>query len=787
MNSTYRIGFRRGFTLVELLIAMTITLLLMAALGKAFAVIGRTMKEGRSQVSVSGKLRGLSFRVRTDLRSRTVEAEPPIKAGDGQGYFLYYEGPFSEQTAALFAAERFREDSGGEPVGSSNAAFAAVNTPTYARHSRLGDVDDYLAFTAKAPADGWFTGKVPAYLVEDNPVDPMAPRIIRSKYAEIVIWASPEWAYDSNTQGPAYAASPDGMPLYVDNDLDNLPDSITLHQRVLLIRPDLNINGTVTGSAAGPDFESGYLRPVNGVGGPANVPAAISRVYPIANPALLPAQRYYPSYVDPSSLTNPAGMFNSHWLVGMTPVHHFFDLSLRRIVHPVTGEPTEFVAANTLEDLAQPHNRFGHVRYPGRYFGMVAGGVDTATSMPLLALAWNDSLLNPAATPPWSPIGYPSPLTLFNAGGDRTSLFNGWLLPHFSLGDPSPPVAGVERWQRGYLTAADSRWDRTGEDIMAANVLAFDVKGFDASAPVFLTSGLDNQPGRAAFDDDGSGDVDVNRVFVPPAPNPATQPVEQSTLMSELGAVGSDDVLVRVGDVAIERLIQNPITDPRDQVTWVNGGTEKQMLASTGDFVDLLYPYQAGGPLLDLTRRTRVTYAAVFTTPPNAIPTPPAPAPAALSNATEAASARNNYRRFFESDLSGWPLTPQVLSSIKSAGKLFHSDGAGNIAYMQPCYDTWTDAYESDGFDQTASSTGALQGTNGTVWVLKTPSGAARIGPVAAPEIPFAVDTGLSDPTKPESLPPFGTNLRAVKISIRLEDPATEHVSEVTVIEDLLD
>ncbi|MEM6776725.1 MAG: prepilin-type N-terminal cleavage/methylation domain-containing protein, partial [Planctomycetota bacterium] len=387
---------RAAFTLVELLMAMTITLLLMAALGKSFAVIGKTMKEGRSQVSLSSKLRGVSFRLRTDLRSMTVKAQPPLKSQSGGGYFTYYEGPLTEHTFGLYGAKPFQETTTGSVVGFGDPGYGNIdNGPTYREHSRQGDFDDYIAFTAEAPGDDWFTGKVPAYLVDDTvdvngngTLDPaeqvaaMEPRVIRSKYAEIIIWASPDyqvWDVDPNAAGTypdtndiRLADHPLAMPLYADSDQDYVPDRIRLHQRILLIRPDLNSRLRVgTGASA---FESPLLRPLlNDTVNPGLVPTALQRIYPIGN-------TLYPNYAHPTSATDNRFLMQSNWLVGMAPLHHFFDLSLRRVFHPQTGDPTNYVAANSLEDLVQPHNRFAHVRYPGRYFGRGTFGTVNSAS-----------------------------------------------------------------------------------------------------------------------------------------------------------------------------------------------------------------------------------------------------------------------------------------------------------------------------------------------------------------------------------------------------------------------
>ncbi len=784
----------RGFTLVELLIAMTITLLLMAALGKSFALVGRTMKAGRSQVTLSSKLRSLSYRVRSDLRNRTTEARPRvIGSKEAGGYITYYEGPLTEQTWAVYGAEPIRDDD-GVLVGAGSAPFTALtNNPTYRRFSRYGDFDDYLAFTAKAPGDSWFTGKVPRYMVDDtvalNPILAMEPTVIRSKYAEIIIWAEPEYQVDPATR--LLVSSPiTGMPLYKDSNNDYVPDSVTLHQRILLIRPDLNLRGNIGITPAGDAFESEFLRSLAGnVAAPAAVPAALENVYPIGAIGIPARTPYNPNYVDPTSDTVPAALFNSNWLVGMAPLHQFFDISLRRVVHPVTGEPTGYAAANSLEDLVEPHNRFGHVRYPGRYFGYGAfGGPDFVTSMPLLATAWNPAIITwnapdsrgAGAVPAWFPTSYPN-LTAQNVG-IRTPLFNGFLIPHFMLGDPNPISPDGDHWQRGYLPAPDPRWDRRGEDVLANNVLAFDLKAFDETAPVFLNGGLDGAPGRAGVDDDGNGAIDSTAMI-------GTAPGAQIT--TELGAVGSDDTIVRVGDLAASPILGLTILDARDADAYSVAPAlllprSNQMIATAGDFVDLDYPYLAGGPLLDLSRLVAGYAPATVATP--ALPV--ATLPASLPPGWSLANSRANFDSLLQSSFSGYPIDISVLSPLKSSGKLVHAGTPYGYHFMQPCFDTWTTGYESDGFDQTQSTGGAVGGTAGTVWVLYDVAGFAKtprlpVGAVAPPAL--SIDTAQHDPTAPECLPPVLASMSSISITIRLEDPASKEMSQIGVIENLID
>ena len=857
-----------GFTLVELLVAMTVTLLLMAALARVFGSIGKSIQDGRAEVNLSSKLRGLSYRLRSDLSAMTARVDPPLSPGSSQGYFMYYEGPLTESTYAMYGAEPIRTFPDGREVGlgeqpvpngqTFNFAFPANvgEAVTYRRHSRIGDIDDYIAFTAEAQGDNWFTGKVPRYMVDSGPfpqsgsrdrgifedtndnavfdaaetIDEaaaMTPTTIRSKFAEVIIWASPRWAVNENFREVALADDT-GMPLFADADNDLVPDDVVLHQRILLIRPDLNDFATLS-SNQGYDgiqtsFEADTMKtlPVRRTNPnvaeapqPANIPTALERVYPIShsNGAI------YDQYVDGGTIgagadsseflgreqdpasgswvpTDDNDRSGCGWLLGMAPIHHFFDLSIRRIFHPRTGDPTPFVACNSLSDLTQPHNRFGHVRIPGRYLERpqnATGGpeADHATSMPLLATAshglpmrWlgnndpriettlNYANFNDNGVPNW----FPRNAYQRNASNRTTlplGLFTGWLLPHFELGNANPdprafnnnlpaggtPVPDDLGWYRRYLPSYDARWDRTGEDVMASNVMSFDVRGFDASAPVFATAGNDGRAGVAGVDDDGIGGID-QIVISPPS--------------TELGAVGSDDQMVTVSDTGVYALIRRDLFNPSDLPSAVPDADEPvstQGVVARGDFVDLHYPYLAGSPFLNshLQFSTSTGFAAQIAS-------------------------------LFSSDLSGFTnrnsrpingIQSVRGDSLKGSGKmLFLEDG--NYVYFQPTYDTWTNSYESDGFDQTSTRSGTQPNPNphrGTVWVMKDapPNSIGSTNRIRAGGIPenFQDDSGRFYDGQPEVPPPYPAAIPAISATIRLQDRATEQVTEFTVIQDL--
>ncbi len=373
----WRGGSNRGFTLVEMLVAMAVTLLLMAALGKGFAYIGESIRDSRVQVELTNDLRDVTNRLQEDLTRCTVPMQPSREGSEPDGYFMYYEGPVTDATSSL---------------------FLSVNDPKNpAPESRYGDFDDYLAFTAVATGDNWFTGMVPRFILDQktaelagtaynpNTLTMNDPVMIRSKYAEIVYFASPE--YQAGLQ-------------YVDVDANGLPDRLRIHRRVLLIRPDLNIT---TG----------------------------------AQPPRLPRLN--------------AG---SDWLLGMAQLHQDCDLSLRRVSTNGIPDPAGAVAANSLADLAKPHNRFAHVRVPGATVGLG----NEYTSMPILALS-------PPATVLTSSTIAPPAMTTSSQPVVTPDRWSGFLRPEFVL-------AGV----------------RIGEDVLVPSAVGFDIKIFDPLAPVITTS-----------------------------------------------------------------------------------------------------------------------------------------------------------------------------------------------------------------------------------------------------------------------------------------------------------
>src|SRR4051794_14116285 len=58
---------RRAFTLIEMLIAMVLTLILVYAIAEFYAFIGDTVKDGRASIEMGTQLRSAVERVKADL------------------------------------------------------------------------------------------------------------------------------------------------------------------------------------------------------------------------------------------------------------------------------------------------------------------------------------------------------------------------------------------------------------------------------------------------------------------------------------------------------------------------------------------------------------------------------------------------------------------------------------------------------------------------------------------------------------------------------------------------
>ena len=242
---------RQGFTLVELMVATTVTLLMIAALSQAFAVISQTISTSRASLEMSGQLRGVTVRLQTDFDLVTAPLQPLLESNAGLGYFECIEGPGNDWDSNNDNAHQTVTGTNINPNrrnrfltyeqyqgqnANLNPARLIDAKETRLGDSARGDFDDVLMFTARSSAEP-FVGQVLGTLRPPDRYgrrvlfyDPTAPTFttIQSDTAEIIWW--------------------------VQNGI--------LYRRVLLIRPDILLADPLRGTGDPPDLsERGGVTP----------------------------------------------------------------------------------------------------------------------------------------------------------------------------------------------------------------------------------------------------------------------------------------------------------------------------------------------------------------------------------------------------------------------------------------------------------------------------------------------------------------------------------------------
>src|SRR5271157_5555105 len=142
---------RRGVTLVEMLVTLAVLLLMMTVIVQIFQAATGALNSAQVYQELDNQLRLLDSTIRSDLNGVTARFTPPLNPKDNLGYFEYSENEFA--------------DLQGE------------------------DSDDYIRFTAKAPAGRPFMGRMwvgPVALTPALYNDQPQPITITSEYAEII-------------------------------------------------------------------------------------------------------------------------------------------------------------------------------------------------------------------------------------------------------------------------------------------------------------------------------------------------------------------------------------------------------------------------------------------------------------------------------------------------------------------------------------------------------------------------------------------------------------------------
>lgn len=167
---------RAGFTLVEVLIATALTLLLMALVVQLFAMVGNAAADTREVIQVTDRLRACKQTLQSDLANLTAPMLPPLKPEQAHGYFEYVEGPAGPIVPGSVEAKNIDQlDTTGVP------------TPD----TTVGDPDDVLMLTTRNEESPFYGRYAQIYSYIDPVTGPPAvTKVVEgttmSNYAEVV-------------------------------------------------------------------------------------------------------------------------------------------------------------------------------------------------------------------------------------------------------------------------------------------------------------------------------------------------------------------------------------------------------------------------------------------------------------------------------------------------------------------------------------------------------------------------------------------------------------------------
>ena len=247
-----RLSSRRGVTLIELMVAVTLSLLLIFAVVQIFDVLGKTVTNSRALLELSGQMRTVSNRLQLDLDNVTLRIRPGVDDRNGLGYFEYIDGPMTDSDLNAnglhdVIAVDSNPSAAATPIDSDGDGLSDIdearlgtlpgNPNSDTTKATLdgiavgrGDIDDILMMTVNAPEGVPFVGRI---------FDPVTgtTQLIESDVAEVIYWIGRD------------ARTPNDLP----NQLRT--NKLTLYRRVLLIRPDLDLSAFADdGSSPMPQF-----------------------------------------------------------------------------------------------------------------------------------------------------------------------------------------------------------------------------------------------------------------------------------------------------------------------------------------------------------------------------------------------------------------------------------------------------------------------------------------------------------------------------------------------------
>lgn len=217
---------RRGFTLVELMMATLLTLMLMLVVVGLFAAVSQSIRDSRATMEMAGRLRAAKRKLQLDLEGRTVTVSPPVRPAAGEGCLEIIEGPLG-------------------PI--DPPVPQPINFDTGAVDTTVADFDDILVLTTRSRA-GPFVGRYRDGTIESYEAEVVWFVRARTLYRRVMLIAPQTMPdLDDNHDGSVDPTDNNGVVDVVDLT-DAAGTSHSFYEWYdISARPEYDVTGNIAG------------------------------------------------------------------------------------------------------------------------------------------------------------------------------------------------------------------------------------------------------------------------------------------------------------------------------------------------------------------------------------------------------------------------------------------------------------------------------------------------------------------------------------------------------------
>lgn len=717
-----------GFTLVEVMVATMMTLILIAAVATLFPFFTDTVSDARAVTAMQDNLRQMKNMLQNDLSGATASTSPPsLRRADNSGYVEIIEGPIGPVFFPFVDINNPDQASLNFPwkINDVKAILSGQYPATanpVAIDSTIGDGDDILMFTTHSA----------------TPYRSMVNSGYSSNYAEVVWFLRGKTLY--REVFPIIGGAIGAQPSPANTNTGNFYPQ----------KGNGQSNAISYGNAGVPSNTPGYRQSA----------APYQIIYgttSMGTPSAAPNTTHQPNF--PSVATTLKEMSRRENRFAHQPLDfpHESRWLMRTLLHgsgnqQIAGRPGLMMP--TLAEMTQSEG-FG-VGVGGYSPNRSSSGSASIVRDPNKLGRYGDS--RPLKNDGYGPAREVVLGTFFDARVPFDPTYR-WVTPHPT--DPSNNVLAFDMWS---ATPLNLMWKPPGSNYAISHAPAsiadpnhrgtlagqLPIESLVLVPPQHLRSGGFRMAVR-------SEDIMMTNVLSfdiklwdPGAPS--------------LMVTSSPPQMLQPGDVDYGQRLADFI---------VNGGPGAVTIAGFGAYVDMNYMWQAS---MNSSVNTNDPYGfnplSLMGVQPNST---------LLANTYELALRK--YETSIKVPVGSLP-RPRFGGPGNEASKLSglpfgvppHLSSTGGMAHHLACiYDSWTNYYERDGIDQNGDGVpdSLFNGIDDFPMHADGTPGAPFVG-------------GIDDPSEVETVPPYNAPLRGIQIKIRVYEPDSRQIREVTVTHDFL-